>query len=70
MAVSPLYATLVGSQAAVKCSHVSHDGALIATGGSGGEVQIWDAETGESVTALSGYPAPLALPLRAPSERG
>lgn len=55
--VSPLYATLQGSQTTIRASHISFDGALIATGSDGGAVQIWDAETGESVTALEGHTA-------------
>ena len=55
--VSPLYATLLGSHTTIRASHISFDGALIATGSDGGAVQIWDAETGESVTALEGHTA-------------
>jgi hypothetical protein len=53
--VSPLYATLTSNTAAIRASHISYDGALIATGAEGGAVQIWDAETGESVTTLEGH---------------
>jgi len=57
ISVSPLYATLVGSQTVVRSSHISADGSLIATGSDNGDVQIWDAETGESVTILRGHTA-------------
>ena len=55
VSASPLYATLLGSQTAVRSSHISSDGSLIATGSDNGEVQIWDSETGESVTVLTGH---------------
>jgi WD40 repeat protein len=55
VSASPLYATLVGSRTAVRSSHISSDGSLIATGSDNGEVQIWDSETGESVNILTGH---------------
>src|SRR5581483_5461708 len=38
-----------GHQAAVGKVDVSPDGRLIATGGAGGQVRLWDARTGEGV---------------------
>ena len=52
--VSPLYATLV-CQTVVRSSHISADGSIIATGSDDGDIQIWDAETGESVLILTGH---------------
>jgi len=55
ISVSPLSATLLGSTTTVRSSHISADGSLIATGSDNGDVQVWDAETGESVTLLTGH---------------